>query len=60
MNWRRLQVIIIITGLYAVYRYRYKIINVLLGYHLIRNLAVAISMNIPFIRNRFIHQVFRY
>jgi hypothetical protein len=59
MQKRTLRFFIIITGLYAVYRYRYKIINVLLGYRLIRNLVVSISMNFPFIRKRFIHQAFR-
>jgi len=43
----------------VVYRFRYKLMNMLLGNLLIRQLAVRISMGIPFIRRAFIQSAFR-
>lgn len=51
---------VLLGGVYAFYRYRYKIMNGLLGNPSIRKFFVSFAMNIPFLRDRFMRQAFRY
>lgn len=53
------RIALILTGIYAIYRYRYKILNRLFGNPNIRKLFISSTMKIPFIRNRMMSQVFR-
>ncbi|MCA1031738.1 hypothetical protein LCL95_11950 [Bacillus timonensis] len=50
---------VIFAGLYTLYRYRYRIMNGVLGNPWIRKVLISTSMNIPYIRNKMIHQAFR-
>lgn len=54
------RLLLVLFGFFAVYRYRYRIMNSLLGNSWIRKVAISTSMNIPFIRDRFINQAFRF
>jgi len=53
------RLVLLIAGLYAFYRYRFKIMNNVLGNPWIRRVVVSTSMNIPFVRDRMMSQVFR-
>ncbi|WP_042342248.1 hypothetical protein [Bacillus timonensis] len=46
-------------GIYAIYRYRYRIFNRIFGNAAIRRVFISTSMKVPFIRNKMIHTVFR-
>ncbi|MFS0861556.1 hypothetical protein [Fredinandcohnia sp. 179-A 10B2 NHS] len=53
------RIALIFGGIYAVYRYRYRIFNKVFGNPVIRRFFISTSMSIPFIRNKLIHQAFR-
>ncbi|MFS0822703.1 hypothetical protein [Bacillus sp. 1P02SD] len=53
------RIALLIGGIYAVYRYRYRIFNTVFGSPAVRRVFISSSMKIPFIRNRMIHQAFR-
>lgn len=53
-----LKLVILFAFLYTVYQNRYKLMNYLLGFSLLRKLAVKISMNLPNMRERFMQQAF--
>jgi hypothetical protein len=40
-------------------RYRYKVLNTLLGSYWLRKWAISLAMNIPGIRSKFIQSTFR-
>ncbi|WP_449536977.1 hypothetical protein [Ferdinandcohnia sp. Marseille-Q9671] len=50
---------ILVGGIYAVYRYRYRIFNRVFGNPAIRRIFISTSMKIPFIRNKMMNQAFR-
>ncbi|MEC2076565.1 hypothetical protein [Metabacillus fastidiosus] len=43
----------------AIYSFRYKIVNLVLGQPEIRRSFIHLSMRIPFIRDRFVHRAFQ-
>lgn len=47
------------TGLYFLIRYRYKIVNSILSKRWLRSLVVKLTMQIPYVRNKFMNQMFR-
>jgi hypothetical protein len=47
------------AGLYGIYRYRYRIMNSVLGNPNIRKTFIRMSMSIPFVRNKMMSQAFR-
>jgi hypothetical protein len=51
---------VLVGGIYAFYRYRYRIMNGVLGNPTMRRFFVSFAMNIPFLRDRFMKQAFRY
>ncbi|WP_077618807.1 hypothetical protein [Bacillus sinesaloumensis] len=53
------RIALFIGGIYAIYRYRYRIFNRVFGNPTIRRFAISTSMNIPFIRNKMMQQAFR-
>ncbi|WP_235848407.1 hypothetical protein [Litchfieldia alkalitelluris] len=54
------RMVLFIAGLYGVYRYRYRILNTVLGNPKARKFFIVLSMNIPFIRDKMMRQAFRY
>ncbi|MDF0727164.1 hypothetical protein PY093_10605 [Cytobacillus sp. S13-E01] len=54
------RLLVMLGGFYAIYRYRYKIMNGILGNSMMRKTVVSLAMNIPFIRDKFMKQAFRY
>ncbi|MDQ0175190.1 hypothetical protein [Bacillus chungangensis] len=50
--------IILILFLSTVYRYRYRILNSVLGFYWLRNIAVRAAMAIPGMRNLLISRTF--
>ncbi|QFT89837.1 hypothetical protein FIU87_14330 [Bacillus sp. THAF10] len=54
-----LRIFLISVGSYAIYKSRYKILNYILGVSSIRRFVVAFGLDIPFVRDRFMHSVFR-
>lgn len=56
MMMRRL--IVLIAGSFAIYRYRYRIVNFVLGNPQLRRYFINLSMRIPFIRDRFVNRAF--
>jgi hypothetical protein len=51
--------VLAITASVVVYRYRYRIVNAILRVRLLQQWLVRLAMNIPFVRNTIISQVFR-
>ncbi|MFD1736545.1 hypothetical protein ACFSCX_08200 [Bacillus salitolerans] len=54
--------IIIFAALYVVFRLiknRYRLLNTILGNNTVRRLLVQFTMNIPYVRERFLKQAFR-
>ena len=43
----------------AVYRNRYRIVNLLLSQYFIRRLIIRYSMQLPFLRDRFMQSTFK-
>ncbi|XJZ26221.1 hypothetical protein ACF5W4_12560 [Bacillota bacterium Lsc_1132] len=43
---------------YTVYRYRYRLLNVLIGTGWIRRIAVGSFMSLPFVKNKMMQSVF--
>lgn len=50
--------ILLAIGSIALYSFRYKIINYVLGKPEIRRSFIHLSMRLPFLRERFIHRAF--
>ncbi|MEH7388123.1 hypothetical protein V7147_22400 [Bacillus sp. JJ1521] len=53
------RIALLFGGIYAVYRYRYRIFNRVFGNPAVRRVFISSSMKIPFIRNRMMSQAFR-
>lgn len=53
------RIAVLFGGIYAVYRYRYRIFNRVFGNPAVRRVAISTSMKIPFIRNKMIQTAFR-
>ncbi|WP_170289382.1 hypothetical protein [Metabacillus lacus] len=49
--------IMLIAGA-AIYKYRYRIVNYLLGQPEIRRTFISLSMRLPFIRDKFVQRAF--
>ncbi|MBD8069139.1 hypothetical protein [Bacillus sp. PS06] len=53
------RIVLLIAGLYGVYRYRYRIMNSVLGNPDMRKLFIRMTMSIPYVRNKMMSQAFR-
>jgi hypothetical protein len=53
------RLVFMLAGGYFLYKNRYKILNKLMSIQGIRQLAVASTMKIPGVREKFIQQAFR-
>ncbi|HHY73017.1 MAG TPA: hypothetical protein GX497_07310 [Bacillus bacterium] len=55
-----LRIILIGVASFFIYRYRYRLINIILGQSLLRRLVVKSFMQIPFVREQMVGQMFRF
>lgn len=49
----------LLTGIFFVIRYRYRIINVVLSQQWLRSFVIKLTMQIPFVRKKLLNQMFR-
>ncbi|WP_430785264.1 hypothetical protein VBD025_10695 [Virgibacillus flavescens] len=49
----------VLSTMLAAYKWRYKIVNMLLAVSVLRKLGVIITMNIPSIKNKFLSNLFK-
>jgi hypothetical protein len=52
------RLIMLAAGAFALYRYRYRIVNVVLGQPELRRYFIQLSMRVPFLRDRFVNRAF--
>lgn len=50
---------VLLTAISVIYRWRYKILNTILAITLLRKLTIAITMNMPVIKNKVLPKLFR-
>lgn len=53
-----LQIMFIILGGLLVYRFRYRLFNLLLGQRFLRSFFIRLSMRMPFFRDKFLQRAF--
>jgi hypothetical protein len=46
--------------MYFAYKYRYRVINAILGKRMLRKIAVMVAMQIPFIRDKVLGSVLQF
>ncbi|MBM7701532.1 hypothetical protein [Metabacillus iocasae] len=57
------RILLVILGLLLLivsYRMRYRVVNLILGSSAIRSLAIRSLLNIPYVKDKLLGQVFRY
>ncbi|MBO1512319.1 hypothetical protein [Metabacillus bambusae] len=52
------RLIMLVAGTFALYRYRYRIVNFVLGQPELRRFFIQLSMRVPFLRDRFVNRAF--
>jgi hypothetical protein len=52
------RLIMLAAGSFALYRYRYRIVNFVLGQPELRHFFIQLSMRVPFLRDRFVNRAF--
>ncbi|WP_226583037.1 hypothetical protein [Halobacillus litoralis] len=52
-------IVILASAIAAIYKYRYKALDIITKIPALRKMFVRLSMNIPWIRHRFLSQMFR-
>jgi hypothetical protein len=52
------RLILLLAGLFALYQYRYRVVNFVLGQPELRRYFIHLSMRVPFLRDRFINRAF--
>ncbi len=52
MFQRLISILSLVFSVYFAYKYRYRVLNAFLGRRMLRKLAVAFAMQIPFIRDK--------
>ncbi|MBU8905727.1 sodium:proton antiporter [Desertibacillus haloalkaliphilus] len=45
------------ASIYVLYRYRYRLINMVLGQRFLRRALVALTLQIPYVRNRLMNRM---
>ncbi|BAB05139.1 sodium:proton antiporter [Halalkalibacterium halodurans] len=58
MFGRIVSVVALIGSLYFAVRYRYRVLNAMLGQRWLRRIAVSFAMQIPFVRNNLMGNLF--
>lgn len=54
-----MRIALLTTGVYIIYRYRYRLFNTLFSSKLLRTMAVTAAMKLPGVRRKMMEQVFR-
>lgn len=49
---------LLLSGIYVIYKNRYRIINIIFGNRIIRRMFVSVMMSFPFVRKRMVDAVF--
>ncbi|WP_245308173.1 sodium:proton antiporter [Halalkalibacter urbisdiaboli] len=57
---RLFSMISLAVSFYFAYRYRYRVINAMLGRKWLRKLAVGLAMQIPMVRDKMMGSVFQF
>ncbi|MBZ5749739.1 MULTISPECIES: hypothetical protein [Metabacillus] len=52
------RILVLAAGSLALYRYRYKIVNIILGQPALRRYFIQLSMRVPFLKELFINRAF--
>lgn len=52
------RLLMLAAGSFALYRYRYHIVNFVLGQPQLRRYFINLSMRVPFVRDRFVNRAF--
>ncbi|MGM7721126.1 hypothetical protein [uncultured Metabacillus sp.] len=52
------RLIMLAVGSFAIYRYRYRIVNFVLGQPELRRFFIQLSLRVPFLRDRFVNRAF--
>ncbi|MCK0471514.1 sodium:proton antiporter [Halalkalibacter sp. APA_J-10(15)] len=60
MLQRLISMFSIVITIYFVYKYRYRVMNLLLSKRLLRKLAVSFAMQIPFVRDKIVGSVLQF
>lgn len=50
------RLVLVVAGSMFLYRFRFRVINTVLGQPWIRRIAVSLAMELPFLRQRFMRQ----
>jgi hypothetical protein len=59
MRFSFLKMIMLVVSALALYQYRYRILNLLLGMKLVRSFVVGRAFRIPGLREKVLHNVFQ-
>lgn len=54
-----LRVLLLAVSSIMIYRYRFRVVNIILGQPWLRSMAVSTFMRLPYVRNRMVGQLFR-
>ncbi|WP_243386326.1 hypothetical protein [Bacillus kexueae] len=54
------RILLLIIGVLMVVQYRYRILNALLGRKMIRQFFISIAIKLPFLKDRFMSNAFRF
>lgn len=50
----------VLMTVFVLYKYRYRVMNLLLSKRLLRKLAVSFAMQIPYVRDKIVGSVLRF
>ncbi|MYL33470.1 hypothetical protein GLW08_09250 [Pontibacillus yanchengensis] len=50
-------IFVLVTGFYLFNRYKYRLLNVILAVDVIRKMAVSLSMQLPYIREKILPKI---
>lgn len=60
MFQRLISILSFVFSMYFAYKYRYRVINAVLGRRMLRKIAVMVAMQIPFIRDKVLGSVLQF
>ncbi|MFC4022789.1 hypothetical protein ACFOUV_03050 [Oceanobacillus longus] len=53
-----LTIVVMFSTVTLIYKWRYKVMNTLLAVGIIRKIMVSVSMNLPYVRNHILPELF--
>lgn len=54
-----MRIALLTTGVYMIYKYRYRLFNTLFSSKMLRTMAVSTAMRLPSVRQKMMEQVFK-